>query len=126
MCHWKCYSDMSLKRLPQHVTKKATPIRLLKGYGDKWTVTEKATLTCHWKSTLLCPWKGYGDEWQVTEKSTVMSDRSLKSLRWWVIGHWKVYTDMSLKRLLWHITEKAPSTYFYWIMDQITTQYYSL
>jgi hypothetical protein len=58
----------------------------LKNYGDEWSVTEKATSTCHWK--------GYPDVqlkrliWHVTKK-----------LRWWVTGHWECYPDVSLKRL---------------------------
>jgi hypothetical protein len=54
----------------------------------------KAIPTHKWKSTLTCHWNVY-------------SNMSLKKLWWWVTGHWKGYPDMSLKRLLWRITEKS-------------------
>jgi hypothetical protein len=37
----------------------------------------------------------------------VYSNVSLKRLWWRVMGHWKGYTDMSLKRPQWYVTEKA-------------------
>jgi hypothetical protein len=73
---------MSLKRLPQYVTTKATLTSDMSLKRLPRHITEKATLTCHWK--------GY-------------PDMSLKRLRWWETCHWKGYPNMSLKRLPQHV-----------------------
>jgi hypothetical protein len=95
---------MSLKMLPWHVTKrllwrvteKVTLTCHWKGYGNEWRITEKATPTCHWKATLACHWKGYGNEWRITEKAT-------PTCHWkaTLACHWKGYGDE------WQVTKKA-------------------
>jgi hypothetical protein len=142
ICHWKCYPDLQLKRLLWRVTKKATVMsdwslkRLLRHITESllWRVTEKATLMSDRSLERLYRLITESLLWCVTKKATVMSDGSLKRLRWQVmcqwkgyqICHWKGYPNMSLKRLIWLVTEKAPSTCFNWITDKIITQFWSL
>jgi hypothetical protein len=100
---WKCYLDMWLKLYSDGWLKRLP-----------WRLTEKATLMTDGSLKRLLKML----LWCVTEKATVASDGSLKRLRWRVTGLskgypdvcFKLYSDVTLKRLPQHVTEKAIPT----------------
>jgi hypothetical protein len=97
--------DISLKRLPWRELKSLWVTYRLKGYDDEWHITKKATLTYHWKA--------YG--WHITEKATMMGDISLKRLLWHITK--KPMGDISLKRLPWHELKSLWVTYHWKVYD---------
>jgi hypothetical protein len=70
-CHWKGYSDLSLKRLLLHDTTKATMMDDGSLKRLRWWISEKAKVTWTEKATLT-----------FTKKATMTSDGSLRRLPW--------------------------------------------